>query len=260
MEKSIKILGLIAIIGICSIFIFGTKSNSENNSLNSDKNTSETYQIKALKIPDNLEFAGEKVPLDKPDIYERIDKELLVNTYWQSNGLLLIKRANKYFPIIEPILKKNGIPDDFKYLAVIESGLQNVTSPAGATGFWQIMPATAKENSLEVNANVDERYHIEKSTEVACDYLNKAKIRFGNWTLAAASYNAGMYGISKKLEEQLVNDYYDLLVSDETKRYIPRIVAVKEILSNPSKYGFIFDEEDLYSESETNTIKVDIKQ
>ena len=257
MEKSIKILGLIAIIGICSIFIFGTKSNSENNSLNSDKNTSETYQIKALKIPDNLEFAGEKVPLDKPDIYERIDKELLVNTYWQSNGLLLIKRANKYFPIIEPILKKNGIPDDFKYLAVIESGLQNVTSPAGATGFWQIMPATAKENSLEVNANVDERYNIEKSTEVACDYLNKAKIRFGNWTLAAASYNAGMFGISKKLEEQLVNDYYDLLVSDETKRYIPRIVAIKEILSNPSKYGFIFDEEDLYSESKTNTIKVD---
>jgi hypothetical protein len=257
MDKSIKILGLIAIIAVCSMFIFGTKSDSIKNVLNSDKNTSETYQIKALKIPDNLNFAGEKVPLNKPDIYERIDKELLVNTYWQSNGLLLIKRANKYFPIIEPILKKNGVPDDFKYLAVIESGLQNITSPAGATGFWQLMPATAKENNLEVNSNVDERYHIEKSTEVACDYLKKAKNRFGNWTLAAASYNAGMYGISKKLEEQLVDDYYDLLVSDETKRYVPRIIAVKEILSNPEKYGFIFDAEDLYTEPEVNIIKVD---
>lgn len=257
MDKSIKILGLIAIISVSSMFIFGTKTDSIKNVLNSDKNTSETYQIKALKIPDYLEFAGEKVPLNKPDIYERIDKELLVNTYWQSNGLLLIKRAHKYFPIIEPILKKNGIPDDFKYLAVIESGLQNITSPAGATGFWQIMSATAKENNLEVNANVDERYHLEKSTEVACDYLKKAKNRFGNWTLAAASYNAGMYGISKKLEEQLVDDYYDLLVSDETKRYVPRIVAVKEILSNPEKYGFIFDKEDLYTEPEVKIIKVD---
>lgn len=257
MDKSIKILGLIAIISVCSIFIFGTASDSLKNAINNDKNTSETYQIKALKIPDNLEFAGEKVPLSKPEIVERIDRELLVNTYWQSNTMLLIKRAHKYFPIIEPILKKNGIPDDFKYLAAIESGLVNATSPAGAKGFWQIMPETAKENSLEVNSNVDERYHVEKSTEVACVYLNKAKKKFGNWTLAAASYNAGMYGISKKLEEQFVDDYYDLLVSDETKRYLPRIIAVKEILSNPSKYGFIFDKEDLYTEDETKTIQVD---
>lgn len=257
MDKSIKFLGLIAIISVCSIFIFGTTSDSIKDTINNDKNTSETYQIKALKIPDNLEFAGEKVPLSKPEIIERIDRELLVNTYWQSNTMLLIKRAHKYFPLIEPILEKNGIPDDFKYLAAIESGLINATSPAGAKGFWQIMPETAKENSLEVNSNVDERYHIEKSTEVACIYLNKAKKKFGNWTLAAASYNAGMYGISKKLEEQLVDDYYDLLVSEETKRYLPRIIAVKEILSNPEKYGFIFDKEDLYTEEETKTIQVD---
>lgn len=257
MEKSVKILGLVAIISVCWLFIFGTSSENITSIINNEKNTSESYQIKALKIPDNLEFAGEKVPLNKPEILERVDRELLVNTYWQSNTMLLIKRAHKYFPIIEPILKQNGIPDDFKYLAAIESGLQNVTSPAGAKGFWQIMPETAKENSLEVNSNVDERYHLEKATQVACDYLNKAKKKFGNWTSAAASYNAGMYGISKKMEEQLVDDYYDLLVADETKRYLPRIIAVKEIISNPSKYGFVFDKEDLYTEDATKIIKVD---
>ncbi len=230
---------------------------SEVITVNDEINTSETYKIKALKLPKNLNFAGEIVPVKDPDIKERMDRELLVNTYWQSNTLILIKRAHKYFPIIEPILKKNGIPNDFKYIAVIESGLDNVTSPAGARGFWQIMEATAKESGLEVNANVDERYHLEKATQVACDYLNKAKQRFGNWTLAAASYNAGMFGISKKLESQLVDSYYDLLLADETERYILRIVALKEILSNPKSYGFIFDTEDLYELEPTKIIKVD---
>jgi len=248
---------------VSSLLIFATKSNNENEektvktATDSDKNTSETYQIRALKIPSNLNFAGEKIPLEKADIIERIDRELLVNTYWQSNGLLLIKRANKYFPIIEPILAKNGIPDDFKYLAVIESGLQDVTSPAGAKGFWQIMPATAKENGLEVNSNVDERYHLEKATQVACNYLNDAKNRFGNWTMAAAAYNAGNAGISRKINDQKVDDYYDLLLGEETKRYLPRIVAVKEILSNPDKYGFIFENEDLYYLEPTRFIEVD---
>ena len=257
MDKAIKILGLLAIISVCSLFIFGTNTDEIKAIINNDKNTSEFYQIKALKIPDNLDFAGEKVPLNKPEIMERVDRELLVNTYWQSNTMLLIKRAHKYFPLIEPILKKNGIPDDFKDLAAIESGLVNVTSPAGAKGFWQIMPQTAKELSLEVNDNVDERYNVEKSTEVACDYLLKAKKKFGNWTLAAASYNAGMTGVSRKQSEQFVDDYYDLLLSEETKRYIPRIIAMKEILSNPAKYGFVFDKEDLYVEDATKTIKVD---
>ena len=260
MKNSIKFLGLIAILLISSLLIFATKTsdvNHQNNTISSDKNTSETYQIKALKIPDNLNFAGELVPIEKADIKERIDRELLVNTYWQSNGLLLFKRTNKYFPIIEPILEKNGIPNDFKYLAVIESGLQNVTSPAGAKGFWQIMKATGKENGLEINDNVDERYHIEKATQVACDYLNVAKERFGTWTMAAAAYNAGMRGISRKIETQKVTDYYDLLVGDETKRYVPRMVALKEILSNPEKYGFLFDQEDLYLLTPTRIIEVD---
>ncbi|MDP3313095.1 lytic transglycosylase domain-containing protein [Lutibacter sp.] len=255
MKTSTKIIGIISLLFISSLFIFSSKKDDVT--LTNEKNTSETYQIKALKIPTNLNFAGERVPTEDEDVKERIDRELLVNTYWQSNTILLIKRANKYFPIIEPILKKNGIPDDVKYIALIESGLQNVTSPAGARGFWQIMKATAQENGLEVNDNVDERYHVEKSTEVACNYLNKAYKKFGNWTLAAASYNAGMSGISKKQEEQLVSNYYDLLLTEETKRYILRIVAIKEIVSNPEKYGYIYDQDDLYNLPPTKTIKVD---
>jgi len=260
MKNSIKLAGLLAIILVSSLFIFATKTNYDKTpteTVENDKNTSETYQIKALKIPQNLEFAGERVPIEKEDIRERVDRELLVNTYWQSNGLLLFKRAHKYFPIIEPILKKNGIPNDFKYLAVIESGLQNVTSPAGAKGFWQIMRNTARENGLEVNNNVDERYHLEKATQVACKYLKDAKEHFGSWTMAAAAYNAGKSGIARKVEQQKVTDYYDLLLAEETKRYIPRMVAVKEILSNPKKYGFIFDEEDLYKLEPIKLIEVD---
>jgi hypothetical protein len=260
MNKSIKILGLVAVIMISSLLIFATKttnSKNANKTIVSDKNTSESYQIRALKIPTNLNFAGEKVPIEKSDIKERIDKELLVNTYWQSNGLLLFKRTHKYFPIIEPILEKNGIPNDFKYLAVIESGLQNVTSPAGAKGFWQLMKSTAKENGLEVNDNVDERYHLEKATQVACNYLKVSKERFGSWTLAAAAYNAGNTGIAKKIKTQKVNNYYELLLSDETQRYVPRMVALKEILTNPEKYGFVFDTEDLYKLEPTKIIEVD---
>lgn len=261
MNTSVKILSLVAIIMVSSLFIFSSKSSVETEALKediiSDKNTSETYQIKALKIPSGLNFAGEPVPLDKDDIKERIDRELLVNTYWQSNGLLMFKRAHKYFPLIEPILKKNGIPNDFKYLAVIESGLQNVTSPAGARGFWQLMKTTARENGLEVNTNVDERYHLEKATQVACDYLKSAKARLGSWTLAAAAYNAGRTGIIRKLNAQKVDTYYELLLAEETQRYVPRMIAVKEILSNPEKYGFIFENDDLYNLIPTKLVEVD---
>lgn len=245
-----KVLLSISLICISLVlFVYSTKEPI--------KNTSDSYQIRALKIPNNLNFAGEKIPLDKPDIRERIDKELLVNTYWQSNALLLIKRSNKYFPIIEPILEKYGIPNDFKYLAVIESGLENVTSSAGAKGFWQLMPETAKEIGLEVNSNVDERYNVEKSTEAACEYLLKSKEQFGTWTLAAAAYNAGNRGISKNQEKQKVTNYYDLLLSTETQRYLPRIIAIKEILSHPQYYGFIYDKEDLYNLTATKIITVD---
>ena len=215
------------------------------------------YNVYAIPVPTKMDFAGESVPLSNPDIRERMDRELLVNTYWQSNGLLLLKRANKFFPIIEPILKKNGIPDDFKYLALAESGLEQVVSPSGATGFWQIMKATGKEYGLEINDNVDERYHIEKATEAACAYLKEAKEKFGTWTLAAASYNAGMSGISFQQERQEVTDYYDLLLGSETSRYVFRILALKEILENPHAYGFNFEKEDLYTLVPTKKVEVD---
>ena len=231
-------LGVLIILGFSAIdFKNFTAFNSHGE---------ESYKVYALKLPLNLDFSGEAVPLDQPDIRERLDKELLVNTYWQSNMMLLLKRANKYFPTIEPILEEEGVPDDFKYLAVIESALENVRSPKGAKGFWQIMPGTAKEYGLEVNSNVDERYHIEKSTRVACAYLKKAKQRFGSWTLAAASYNRGMYATDRLLSKQLSENYYDLLLNSETSRYVFRILAIKEIMSNPRAYGFIFDAEDLY--------------
>lgn len=222
-----------------------------------EKATSDSYKIKAVKIPDNLNFAGEKVPLYKADIKERVDRELLVNTYWQSNALLWFKRTHKYFPVIEPILKEKGVPDDFKYLAVIESDLRNVTSPAGAKGMWQMLKSAARENGLEVNSNVDERYHLEKATRAACDYLIKAKKRLGTWTLAAAAYHAGNYGIAQRLKDQKVNSYYDVLAGENTERYVPRILAAKEILSNPNKYGFIFDREDLYVLPSSYPVKVD---
>ncbi|NER10966.1 lytic transglycosylase domain-containing protein [Muriicola jejuensis] len=224
--------------------------------VNSDKSVAEEYRITAIEIPSDLNFAGEKVPQDDPEIMERIDREFLVNTYWQSNAVLLLKRANKYFPVIEPILAKNGIPDDFKYLAVAESGLQNVVSPAGAAGFWQIMKATGKEYGLEVNANVDERYHLGMATQLACEYLKRNKEKFGSWTLAAASYNAGAGAIDKYMGIQQETDYYDLLLGDETGRYVFRILAIKEILTHPEKYGFELGKEDLYETVPTFDVKV----
>jgi len=261
MNKPLRILIVLSVILISGVLINATQQDLEEKlELNRKvefKNTSDSYIIKAVKIPDNLEFAGEKVPLYKHDIKERIDRELLVNTYWQSNALLWIKRTNKYFPIIEPILKEKGVPDDFKYLAVIESNLRNVTSPAGAKGFWQLLKAAARENGLEVNDNVDERYHLEKATRAACDYLLKAKKKFGTWTLAAAAYHDGNGGLNKKLSIQQVNSYYDVLAGENTQRYVPRILAAKEILSNPKKYGFQFDEEDLYKLPSSYPVKVD---
>ncbi|MDA9015596.1 lytic transglycosylase domain-containing protein [Flavobacteriaceae bacterium] len=246
------LISFIAIISLVSFKAFDLEKLTAFNSHGED-----AYKVFALKLPLNLEFSGEVVPLDQPDIRERLDKELLVNTYWQSNMMLLLKRANKYFPTIEKILEEEGVPNDFKYLAVIESALENVRSPKGAKGFWQIMPNTAKEYGLEVNSNVDERYHIEKSTRVASAYLNKAKKRLGSWTLAAASYNRGMYGTDRLLEKQIADNYYDLLLNNETSRYVFRILAIKEIMSNPKRYGFIYDPEDLYQPIPVRKIGLD---
>ena len=256
-----NILAIIGFVVVVSSLIYAVQNNAEPeievSQQTEGKNSNDGYRISAIDIPEDLNFADEKVPFEDPEVMERVDREFLVNTYWQSNALLLMKRANKYFPIIEPILAKNGIPDDFKYLAVAESGLQNVVSPAGATGFWQIMRATGKEYGLEVNSNVDERYHVEKSTQVACEYLNKWKSRFGSWTLTAAAYNAGPGGIRKYMGIQKVDDYYDLLLGEETGRYLFRIMAIKEIISNPDKYGFDVENDDFYNAVPTFSVEVD---
>ncbi|MGB1309234.1 MAG: lytic transglycosylase domain-containing protein, partial [Oceanihabitans sp.] len=255
MKKIKNILASIGVLSLCCMFVFALQDAPTDE--NFEKKIINDYNVYALQVPSYLEFAGEKMPLTNPDILERMDRELLVNTYWQSNGLLMFKRAKKYFPIIEPILAKHGIPDDFKYLAVIESGLTNASSPAGAKGFWQIMRTTGKEYGLEVNKNVDERYNLELATEVACAYLKKSKDKLGSWTLAASGYNAGMAGMARRLKEQGVTSYYDLLLGQETGRYVFRIVALKEILSNPKKYGFNFRDKDLYKEVPTYKVAVD---
>ena len=246
---------LLYVFAVLAVFLFAF--GRFNPSAFIDYGEPSDYKIHALHVPDEVVFAGERMQLEEDDLRERMDKELLVNTYWQSNTILMIKRAHKFFPQIEKILKEEGVPDDFKYLALIESGLENVTSSAGAKGFWQIMRTTGRELGLEVNSNVDERYHVELATKTACAYLKKAKERLGSWTLAAASYNRGMAGIQRLLAKQQVDNYYDLLLGTETKRYLFRILAVKAIVESPDRYGFFIDEAQMYTPLRFRTVEVD---
>ena len=250
-----KIRILLACMGIIFLVTASTVLNWKTAFSTDDPDP--TYKVYALELTGKLSFAGEDIKLDRPDLQERLDRELLVNTYWQSNMILLIKKANKYFPTIERILEEEGIPEDFKYLAVIESGLANVRSPKGASGFWQIMRTTGREMGLEINSNVDERYHLEMATRVACKYLLKAKEKLGSWTLAAAAYNRGMSGIKRKLDTQQVDNYYDLYLGSETSRYMFRILAIKEIMKDPRRYGFVFQQKDLYNTTPTRKIGLD---
>lgn len=211
----------------------------------------------SLEVPEEMSFAGEPVPLDIPDVYERLDKELQINTYFHSNTLFLIKRANRWLPQIEKILKEHDIPEDFKYLPLIESGLLNDISPKNAVGYWQILKAAGKENGLEITGEVDERYDPLKATQAACKYLAQAYRKFGNWTLVAASYNRGMNGLNRAIENQQVDSYYDLYLNEETSRYVFRILAIKEIAQNPLKYGFRVDAKHLYKEEQLRYIEVD---
>lgn len=217
----------------------------------------ESYSVYGVEIPSWVTFAGEPVPIDLFDVMESLDRELLSNTYFHSQTIRLIKLAHRYFPQIEPVLKKNLVPDDFKYLAVAESGLTQAVSPAQAVGFWQLLKGTAQEYGLEVNAEVDERYHVTRSTEAACQYLIESFKKYGNWTMTAASYNAGRRGMDTQIDRQKKNNYYDLLLNEETARYLYRVVAFKLIFENPEAYGFSLSEKDLYHEIPAYTIKVD---
>ncbi|MGX7666855.1 lytic transglycosylase domain-containing protein [Flavobacterium pedocola] len=239
-----KTLVIASVVVVSGLFIYATSS----------LRTVHSYVHTTL--PADMNFCGEKVPMQLADVSERLDRELTVNINLHATTELVIKRANRAFPVIEPILKKYGVPDDFKYLAVIESGLINATSPSGAKGVWQFMPATAKEIGMEVSETVDERYDLEKSTEFACKYLLKAKEKSGSWTLAAASYNGGLNGILRMMEEQKVNDYYDMLLTDETYRYVFRILALKEIMQNQEKYGYQMPPTVLYPLLPTKKVEV----
>ncbi len=216
-----------------------------------------TIKYFAAKLPEQITFAGEKVPLQDFEVKERMDRELTINGYWHSNTIQNLKLAHRWFPVIEEILKENDIPEDFKYLAMAESGLRNVVSPANAAGYWQFLEGTAEHYGLTVNNEVDERYDIEKSTLAATKYLKEAQQKFGNWTLAAASYNAGMGAIEGAVNYQKENSYYDLYLKDETSRYIFRTLAFKIIYENSEKYGFFLTKSDLYDPLAYRTVKVD---
>ncbi len=214
--------------------------------------------IQAVITDKNMTFAGERVPLEIMDVRERLERELIVNAYRHSSTILAIKNANRYFPFIEKKLKENNIPDDIKYIIAAESDFQNVTSPAGARGFWQIMPAVGRSFNLEQNNHVDERYHLEKATDAAIKLLENYYRRFGNWTNAVAAYNCGETAFARNMVDQGEDNYYSMNISAETMRYIFRILAFKSILNNPTKYGYYLDKDDLYPElTNTDTIVVD---
>lgn len=252
----------ILFIGILAIQFFSfTAGDEHDKSAIIDESykdhVTENYKVFSLPTPSEVDFCGEAVPLDRFGVREKLDRELLVNTYWHSNTFLAFKRANRWFPAIEKILKEEGVPEDFKYLALVESGLTDAVSPAGARGFWQFMPKTAESYGLEINDEVDERYHLEKATRAACAYLKESYKNFKDWALVAASYNMGVGGMNKQLNRQQVEEYWDLLLNEETGRYVYRILALKEILNNSEEYGFVVRPKDLYAPHNTRSIEVD---
>lgn len=259
----LKIKNLLAATGMLTLIMVGflalnsfTTAEEEESIL--EKLLSLPQQIHAIPHQDRVVFAGETIPMNV-DTRERLDRELTVNSYYHSSTLLNLKLAAKYFPILEPILREQGVPDDFKYLAVAESGLRNAVSPAGARGLWQIMRGTAKDLGLEVNKEVDERYHVEKATVAACKYIKRLHKRFGSWTLASAAYNMGPTNLSKALKQQKTNSYFDLNINQETSRYVFRLAALKQIMERPSDFGFHIQESEKY-ESLDNTYQVEVNK
>ncbi len=255
----ISIAALVILFGY--ITYKGAVNTNDKNS-NSDEALAEMKEgpqlspAVSIDIPEAISFAGEPVPLTMPDVRESFDKELQINTYWHSNTLFLIKRANRWLPQIDSVLAKNGIPPDFKYLPLIESALLNDVSPKEAVGFWQILKTSGREFGLEITNEVDERYDPVKATVAACKYLKQAYGKFGSWTLTAASYNRGMSGVNRSLENQNVKSYYDLHLNDETSRYVFRIIAIKEIVENPQKYGFTLKQAHLYQREKLHHVQV----
>lgn len=248
--------GLIPLLLIVAVLVIPLFTGSTTQ-IDSRNNNRVSQGITPPSAPAVSEFAGEKITLDRMDLRERMDRELLAFSYMHTSSVLMIKRANRYFPLIEKILKENNIPDDLKYLMAIESSMDTeARSHAGAAGFWQFMQGTARDFNLEVNNNIDERYHIEKSTVAACKYLRGAYNKYGNWLTAAASYNAGQGRISNELSRQGVDHAADLWLVQETSRYMFRLLAAKQMFQNPKQFGFFLTEEQLYHPIEYKTIEI----
>jgi peptidoglycan lytic transglycosylase D len=249
-KKSIS-LYFMASIAVAIFFLFSSytgEKKSDTTISSVDTSSAKLPQVvKSIALDKEFSFAGEVVPTENFDVFERLDRELLRDAYWHSSTVLSIKRAKRFFPVIEKILKQEGIPEDMKYLAVAESSLSNAVSPAGAKGVWQFMKGTGKEYGLEINNDVDERYHLEKSTFAACKYLKSLYNKFGNWTMVAAAYNMGGNGLASESKTQRTNNYYELNLNQETSRYIFRILSIKEIMSQPEVYGFYIEDKDKYA-------------
>lgn len=254
----------IILIGVTAAITFGiaqstgTKDDGFYDGLNADVLSYDylDQNIHDIELPKTLDFCGEAVPLDRFYVRESLEREIIVNSYRHSNTILLLKRTTRWFPVIEPILRKNNLPEDFKYLAMIESDLTNVVSPSKAVGFWQFLEGTGKQYGLEIYKEVDMRYNQELETQIACDFLKDLYAKFSSWTLSAAAYNCGGGKVSRSIEEQHVSSYYDLLLPAETERYIYRILAFKLITQNPEKYGFHISDEGWYQPLEYKTITV----
>ncbi len=250
MNRTNRLIVLIAVIVVGLFFssYFSPDRSGENIPEQPQRKFRKAFQqVTPPPMPDELWFAGEAVPIHNYDVRESLDRELIVNSYFHSQTIRFFKLAPRYFSVIEPILEKYNIPDDFKYLAIAESGFNpRAVSPAGAIGLWQIMQGTARDYGLEVSQEIDERYHVEKSTEAACKYLLESYERYGNWTTVAASYNVGRAGIDRQRNIQNEDHYYNLLLNEETARYVFRILAIKTIMENPLSYGFNISESDLY--------------
>ena len=266
-RKNLNYLLIIALIVFAGLFVNATRNNhSYYVSVNGKKDAHKGQQYgdtgiektsRAVKIPNAVEFAGERLPLEDIEVKERLDRELIVTTYYHSSTILFLKRANRWFPVIEPILAEQGVPDDFKYIAQSESSLTNAVSPMRAVGFWQFRELAAKEQGLEVSGEVDERYHVEKSTVAACKYLKQLKEQFGSWTLAMAAYNYGPSKVKSQIERQGQNVYWDLLLPSETSRYVFRVIAFKLAYENPEQYGFVLEESDLYPPLDFKVLVID---
>jgi hypothetical protein len=262
MQKIYSLLGPISFLLLLMYVGYDQSASSKEENKNGEtapvnmEEPEQAFVAVSYDLPEQISFAGEPVPLQLPDIKERLDKELQINVYLQSSTLFLIKRANRWFPMMEEILKANDIPVDFKYLPLIESALLNSTSPKNAVGYWQILESSGKELGLEITREVDERFDPVKATEAACKYLKKSYSKFGNWTLVAASYNRGMAGTSRELEDQKVSNYYDLYLNEETSRYVFRILAIKEIFEHPAKYGFKLKPDHLYKPEVVKYVEV----